>query len=29
VLRQIQSPEDAAGLVGFLATAPAGSCTNA
>jgi S1-C subfamily serine protease len=29
VLRQIQSPEDAAGLEGFLADAPADSCTNA
>lgn len=28
LLRQIQSPEDAAGLVGFLADAPAGSCTD-
>lgn len=28
LLRQIESPEDAAGLVGFLADAPAGSCTD-
>ena len=28
LLRQIESPEDAAGLVGFLSDAPAGSCTD-